>query len=197
MPKSTRMTLNGHPGFADQIRLITQTGYGVRSCHFGKCRQRPFNHLVGCRQADSEIVRGVHHAARQDEDVAIGERVPLPLRIALAAICPRDRTSLRLQHVHSRRLRVPPSADRAAARERCESIERLSRSGTAYCMTALGKHQPSAIWAENMTLAQRLCDPQLASAATARDSQAAGRARAALCHSCRRSASTDRAPPDW
>lgn len=60
-----------------------------RSCHFAKCRQRPFNHLIGCRQTDSEVVGRIHHAAGQDENIAIGERVPLPLRIAISPFAPK------------------------------------------------------------------------------------------------------------
>ena len=66
-----------------------QTTYGVPSCHFGKCRQRPFNHLIGCRQTDSEVARGIHDATWEDEDVAIGECVPLPPRIAIGPFAPK------------------------------------------------------------------------------------------------------------
>src|SRR5476649_154739 len=60
-----------------------------RSCYFAKCRQRPFNHLIGCRQTDSEVVRRIHHTTGQDEDITIGERVPLPLRIAIRPFAPK------------------------------------------------------------------------------------------------------------
>ena len=60
----------------------------VPSCDFAKCRQRLFNHLIGCRQTDSEVVGRIHHTTGQDEDITIGKRVPLPLRIAINPFAP-------------------------------------------------------------------------------------------------------------
>jgi len=34
-----------------------------------ECRERPLDHLIGRSQADAEVGRRIHHAARQDEDV--------------------------------------------------------------------------------------------------------------------------------
>jgi len=64
----------------------------------GEGWQRACDHLVGGGQADSEVIPGVHDAARQYEDVVIGERIPLTLSILARPFDPQVERPLRWQH---------------------------------------------------------------------------------------------------
>ena len=60
-----------------------------------KCRQSALNHRVRRRQTDAEIIRGVHDAAGQHEDITIGKPVPLALGISFGPFDPQIERALR------------------------------------------------------------------------------------------------------
>ena len=160
-----------------------------------KCRQRALDHQVGRRQTHPQIIRSVHDAAGQHEDIAIGQPVPLPLGVSLGPCGPPIERPLRQQHVVACLASVAVS--RSRRRESAvRSIDSFSRSPTEYCMTASGKHQPSAIWAENMTSRSAWrCGGGMSGEIERYRSR--GRARAGLCRNCRKSMSTDRTMLGW
>src|SRR3546814_2413857 len=61
-------------------------------------RQGALDHVVGGGQADAEVLRRLQHAARHDEDVAVGQGIEQ--RVAVAAGGAADRKSTRLNSSH-------------------------------------------------------------------------------------------------
>ena len=64
-----------------------------------KCRQSALNHRVRRRQTDAEIIRSVHDAAGQHEDITIGKPVPLALGISFGPFDPQIERALRQQNL--------------------------------------------------------------------------------------------------
>src|SRR5262245_8328085 len=66
-------------------------------------RQSPLHHGVRRRQADAQIRGRVHDRAGQREHLTVGERCPMPLRIARRPLAPEIERSLRRQDLETRR----------------------------------------------------------------------------------------------